>query len=106
MTAAPVELDSARLLETARAVEACADGVTALLVGRAADAAGAAAPGSELSRAVDAVCEQLAGRAEGIEAALRDWAAAVRVGGEVFVATDRHLGAGVARAVTGRQVAR
>lgn len=104
--ATTVKLDMVKLAAVAGEVEACADGTTRVLVNGAAEIASGGMPGAQLAGAITAAGDQLVTRADRVESELRDWADAVRVGGEVFEAADRHLGTRARQATTGRQVAR
>ena len=98
-----VQFDGDGLMGVAGRVESLADSQVRRLGHQAADAAAGGMAGSGVGlRLVDAGAE-LAGHADGFDEALRGWADAVRVGGEVFSATDRVLSR---RSAVGSQVAR
>lgn len=98
---AQVRLDVDRIDGIARRVEGLLDGQPLAWVRSGADAGTHGTPGAQVPDALDEACGELVRRLDALGDALASWAAAVRVGGEVFVAADQR-----ARATTGVQVPR
>lgn len=99
-----VQFEQDRLVGLAGNVERLAAGAAQGSVRRGADVGTAGMAGSGLCSALADAGAELVLRADRFDESLWDWARSVRVGGEVFAATDRLVGA--SRAVTGVQVAR
>ena len=99
-----VQFEQDRLVGLAGNVERLADGAVQGSVRQGADLGVAGLAGAGLCAALADARAELVLRADRFDESLWDWAGSVRVGGEVFAATDRLLGA--SRSVTGVQVAR